>query len=195
MTVTTQLIGKLGGGGGAPEMQNQQVASTSFVRIPSGWGKAVGVFAGTATAASPTVFGTVFKGMSAGSFLNGGGGHHPADLFRFSLRHDHVGAPGIDRTVVVTDGCHHTTRRETRRGLGLGAVGLRQFPGARANHAKSHVGKQGVFNRSDQNRRRFGERAGDGVFPVAQRRKRERVAGRANRRIPKGGIARRVVVA
>ena len=73
MTVTTQLIGKLGGGGGAPEMQNQQVASTSFVRIPSGWGKAVGVFAGTATAASPTVFGTVFKGMSAGSFLNGGG--------------------------------------------------------------------------------------------------------------------------
>ena len=119
MTVTTQLIGKLGGGGGAPEMQNQQVASTSFVRIPSGWGKAVGVFAGTATAASPTVFGTVFKGMSAGSFLNGGG-RQPASLFRFSLRHDHVGAPGIAHKVVVANGCHHTTRRETRRGTGLG---------------------------------------------------------------------------
>lgn len=100
MAVTTKLIGKLGGGG-APEMQEQQVANSGFVRIPSGWGKAVGIFAGTATGANPTLFGTVFKGMSAGSFVNGGGDCHPADLFRFSLRHDYVGAPRVTPVMVV----------------------------------------------------------------------------------------------
>lgn len=75
MTVTTQLIGKLGGGG-APETAETKVSNdTSIVQysIPSGWKKAQGVFTGTAQDVSPMMFGQWFDGLRRGTPCSGGG--------------------------------------------------------------------------------------------------------------------------
>lgn len=69
MTVTTALIGKLGGG---IETQTVEITKPAYVHIPSGWRKAHGVFEGTATSTSPYIFntrGTATQGQS----VNGGG--------------------------------------------------------------------------------------------------------------------------
>ena len=102
MTVTTELIGKLGGGG-APEVATTQVPYRLGVmeyRIPSGWRKALGVFMGTAREGTPTIFGQVFQGLMSGTSCSGGGRHQQRKI-PGCLRHDHVGAPGITHRVVV----------------------------------------------------------------------------------------------
>lgn len=75
MAVTSQIIGKLGGGG-APETAETTVRYALRIegyKIPSGWKKAQGVFTGTAQEVSPMMFGQWFDGLRRGTPCSGGG--------------------------------------------------------------------------------------------------------------------------
>lgn len=76
MAVTSQIIGKLGGGG-APEMATTRVTYRTGIeeyRVPTSWRKALGVFNGTAQEVSPMMFGQWFDGLRRGTPCSGGGG-------------------------------------------------------------------------------------------------------------------------
>lgn len=103
MAVTSQIIGKLGGGG-APETAETTVRYALRIegyKIPSGWKKAQGVFTGTAQEVSPMMFGQWFDGLRRGTPCSGGGGRHRQHRLPGCLRHDHVGAPGVTHKAVV----------------------------------------------------------------------------------------------
>lgn len=104
MAVTTQLIGKLGGGG-ALEVKEQYIYVFSppgqNYPLPSGWKKASATFKGSANRINPIIFDDIFWDVKDGAKINGGGGRYRLHALLRCLRHDHVGAPGIAPGVVV----------------------------------------------------------------------------------------------
>lgn len=72
MAVTTQLIGKLGGGG-APETAVTGVTSSGSYGPPAGWRKAAGVFTGESQTKSIRMFDEQISLLYNTLRVNGGG--------------------------------------------------------------------------------------------------------------------------
>lgn len=71
MTVTAQLIGKLGGG--KPETAVVKVAGSGVYEPPAGWRKAAGVFEGRSTKDTYRVFDQSYTAYFSSVSVNGGG--------------------------------------------------------------------------------------------------------------------------
>lgn len=75
MTVTTEFIGKLGGGGGL-ETKTQSISGRAFVSVPQGWTRAAAVFEGVTLHENITMFGKSYTAyiyeVTSGAFGKAG---------------------------------------------------------------------------------------------------------------------------
>lgn len=152
MTVTTQLIGKLGGGG-APETAVTEVVGNGNYGPPAGWRKAAGVFTGQSTDKGTRMFNEWMDLGVSYARVNGGGLSRVQHASSTSSARSR-GCASSNPNGGGVDGYHHTTHRQTRRGRTPVGVAHRQrtatvttdrvrpgLQGRQQNIFRLHVGK------------------------------------------------------